>query len=235
MSRSTRRRFFAVAPMGFLLMPWLTVGPASVAQAALSEADASSGIRAALERGAVTAVELLGVNDGFLGNSKVRIALPDTLRKVRSAARLLGMEDQFEALEVGINRAAEAAVPQAKTLLIDAARKVTFKDAIDIVRGGDDSVTRYFRTSAGAQITERFLPIVSKSIGKLGLAQKYDHLAGQARRLGLVKEDQAALDRYVTGKAVDGLFLIIAEKEQSLRADPIGSGSAILKKVFGGL
>ena len=107
--------------------------------------------------------------------------------------------------------------------------------ALDIVRGGDDSVTRYFRSSAGEQNSERFLPIVSRSIGNLGLAKKYDRLASQAGRLGLVKEDQASLDRYVTGKAVDGLFLIIAEKERSLRADPIGSGSAILKKVFGGL
>ena len=192
-------------------------------------------IRATLEKGALAAVELLGVNDGFLGNPKVRIPLPDTLRKVRGAARLFGLEDEFEALEVGINRAAEAAVPQAKALLVDAARKVTVKDALDIVRGGDDSVTRYFRSSAGEQISERFLPIVSRSIGKLGLAKKYDRLASQAGRLGLVKEDQATLDRYVTGKAVDGLFLVIAEKERSLRADPLGSGSAILKKVFGGL
>ena len=201
----------------------------------ISGTESAGGLKEALTQGAGKAVELLGAKDGFLGNPKVRIPLPDTLRKVRGAARLFGLEDEFEALEVGINRAAEAAVPQAKALLVDAARKVTVKDALDIVRGGDDSVTRYFRSSAGEQISERFLPIVSRSIGKLGLAKKYDRLASQAGRLGLVKEDQATLDRYVTGKAVDGLFLVIAEKERSLRADPLGSGSAILKKVFGGL
>jgi|JI10StandDraft_1071094.scaffolds.fasta_scaffold388882_2 hypothetical protein len=234
MSLNVRRSLCALAPMA-ALVPWAGLAWPLSALAALSEQDAASGIRATLEKGALAAVELLGVNDGFLGNPKVRIPLPDSLRKVRSAARIFGLDDEFEALEVGINRAAEAAVPQAKALLVDAARKVTVRDALDIVRGGDDSVTRYFRSSAGEQIGERFLPIVSRSIGKLDLAKKYDRLASQAGRLGLVKEDQASLDRYVTGKAVDGLFLVIAEKERSLRADPLGSGSAILKKVFGGL
>ena len=234
MSRRVRRSLCSLAPMA-ALAPWAGLAWPLNALAALSEQDAASGVRATLEKGALAAVELLGVNDGFLGNPKVRIPLPDTLRKVRSAARVFGMDDEFEALEIGINRAAEAAVPQAKALLVDAARKVTVRDALDIVRGGDDSVTRYFRSSAGEQISERFLPIVSRSIGKLGLAKKYDRLASQAGRLGLVKEDQATLDRYVTGKAVDGLFLVIAEKERSLRADPLGSGSAILKKVLGGL
>ncbi|HPU53811.1 MAG TPA: DUF4197 domain-containing protein [Burkholderiaceae bacterium] len=233
MSDPVRRRCFLV-PLA-VLAPVIALPRAASAQAALSEQDAATGIRAALEKGALAAVELLGVNDGFLGNPRVRIPLPDSLRKVRSAARVFGLDHEFEALEVGINRAAEAAVPQGKALLVEAARKVTVRDALDIVRGGDDSVTRYFRSSAGEQITARFLPIVSKSIGKLDLARKYDRLAGQAGRLGLVKEDQATLDRYVTGKAVDGLFLVIADKERSLRADPIGSGSAILKKVFGGL
>ena len=234
MSLNLRRSLCALAPIA-ALVPWAGLAWPLSALAALSEQDAASGIRATLEKGALAAVELLGVNDGFLGNPKVRIPLPDSLRKVRSAARIFGLDDEFEALEVGINRAAEAAVPQAKALLVDAARKVTVRDALDIVRGGDDSVTRYFRGSAGEQIGERFLPIVSRSISKLELAKKYDRLASQAGRLGLVKEDQASLDRYVTGKAVDGLFLVIAEKERSLRADPLGSGSAILKKVFGGL
>ncbi len=204
------------------------------ARAQLSQSDASSGVRTVLEKGAVAAVEALGVQDGFLGNPKVRIPLPDSLKAARGAAKLLGMDKQFEELEVGINRAAEAAVPQAKALLVDAARKVTVKDAVGIVQGGDDSVTRYFESSAGPQIRERFLPIVTKSISKLGLAQQYDRIASQAGRLGLMREEQSSLDRYVTAKAVDGLFVMIAEKERALRADPIGSGSAILKKVFGG-
>ena len=214
--------------------PLLALPVWRASHAELSQSDAGSGVRALLEKGAVAAVESLGVTDGFLGNPAVRIPLPDSLKAARGAARLLGMDKQFEELEVGINRAAEAAVPQAKALLIDAARKISVKDAIGIVRGGDDSVTRYFESSAGAQIRERFLPIVTKSIGKLGLAQKYDRIASQAGKLGLVREDQSSLDRFVTGKAVDGLFLMIAEKERALRADPIGSGSAILKKVFGG-
>lgn len=232
MCPTTRRRILGFARVS-LMAGLLALVPLRTALAALSEGEASSGIEAALERGASAAVDMLGVNDGFLGNPKVRIALPERLRKVRSAARLLGMDAQFEALEVGINRAAEAAVPQAKALLIEAARKLSVKDAIAIVRGGDDAVTRYFRSSAEAQITARFTPIVASSINKLDLARQYDQLAAQGARLGLVKEDQASLERYVTARAVDGLFRIIAEKERELRADPIGTGSAILKKVFG--
>ncbi|HQN12497.1 MAG TPA: DUF4197 domain-containing protein [Quisquiliibacterium sp.] len=222
-----RRLLLKSAPLAALPVTW-------AAHAEVSQSDAGSGVRTMLEKGAIAAVESLGVTDGFLGNPAVRIPLPDSLKAVRGAARLLGMDKQFDELEVGINRAAEAAVPQAKALLIDAARKITLKDALAIVRGGDDSVTRYFESSAGPQIRERFLPIVSKSIGKLGLTQKYDRIASQAGKLGLVREEQSSLDRFVTGKAVDGLFLMIAEKERALRADPIGSGSAILKKVFGG-
>lgn len=229
---TTRRRILSFTRAN-LLAGLLALVPLRTALAALSEGEASSGIQAALERGASAAVDMLGVNDGFLGNPKVRIALPERLRKVRGAARLLGMDAQFEALEVGINRAAEAAVPQAKALLIEAARKLSVKDAIAIVRGGDDAVTRYFRSSAESQITARFMPIVASSISKLDLARQYDQLAAQGARLGLVKEDQASLERYVTARAVDGLFQIIAEKERELRADPIGTGSAILKKVFG--
>lgn len=232
MCPTTRRRILGFTRVS-LMAGLLALVPLRTALAALSEGEASSGIQAALERGASAAVDMLGVNDGFLGNPKVRIALPERLRKVHSAARLLGMDAQFEALEVGINRAAEAAVPQAKTLLIEAARKLSMKDAIAIVRGGDDAVTRYFRSSAEAQITARFTPIVASSINKLDLARQYDQLAAQGARLGLVKEDQASLERYVTARAVDGLFQIIAEKERELRADPIGTGSAILKKVFG--
>jgi len=227
----TRRQLLRCAPVGTLLV----LLPSAHVRASITQQDALAGIRQALERGAIAAVETLGVTDGFLGNPKVRIGLPDTLRQLRAAAGFLGYTEQLEALEVGMNRAAEAAVPQAKALLVDAARRVTARDALDILRGGDDSVTQYFKGSAGGAITERFLPIVARHVNKLGLAQRYDKLIGQVARLGLVKPEQAGLDRYVTGRAVDGLFLMIAEKERALRADPLGAGSALLKRVFGGL
>ncbi len=208
---------------------WFT----SPASAQLVEKDAASGIRTALERGASVAVEKLGVTGGFSGNPKVRIPLPDSLKQVQKAAKLMGMDKQFNELEASMNQAAEAAVPQARALLVSAVKQMSVKDALGIVSGGEGSATAYFRKASGTAIHAKFLPIVVKATDKVGLKQRYDRLAEQGSKLGLLKENQSSLDGYVTGKAVDGLFLMIAEEEKSIRQDPIGTGSAILRKVFG--
>jgi Protein of unknown function (DUF4197) len=206
---------------------------ASPAGAQLVEKDAASGIRAALERGASVAIEKLGVSGGFSGNPKVHIPLPDSLKQVQKAAKMLGMDKQFSELEASMNQAAEAAVPQARALLVSAVKQMSVKDALGIVSGGEGSATAYFRKASGTAIHAKFLPIVVKATDKVGLKQRYDRLADQGGKLGLLKENQTSLDAYVTGKAVDGLFLMIAEEEKSIRQDPIGTGSAILRKVFG--
>ncbi len=208
---------------------------ASNAQAQLSQVDATSGIKAALQKGADVAVSKLGVTDGFLLNPKVRIPLPPTLKKIRGAAKMLGMDGQFEQLEASMNRAAEAAVPLAKPLLTNAVKQMSVQDAMGILKGGDDSVTNYFKSKTGATLVKQFLPIATQATSKVGLAQQYEKLASQGSKLGLVKEDQKSLDGYIAQKAVDGLFLMIAEEEKGLRANPMAAGSAILQKVFGAL
>ena len=201
----------------------------------VTQTDASDAVKAALRIGATSAVNLLGRTDGFWGNDKVRIPLPDWLQHAESALKMMGQGDQIKALKLGVNRAAEQAVPEAKTLLIDAVTNMTVSDAKGILTGGDDSVTRFFAEKTRASLTTRFLPIVAKTTDNIGLAQQYNSVADSAAKLGLISGDSVRIENYVTGKALDGLYFMIGEEERKIRQDPAGTGSAILTKVFGSL
>ena len=201
----------------------------------LSNSDTASGLKEALTRGAEIAVGQLGKKDGFLGNKRVRIPLPDSLRSVEKAMRAFGMKKQADELIETMNRAAEMAVVEAKPILSGAVKNMGFDDARGILTGGDQAATEYFRRTTSNDIAAKFLPIVKKATAKVGLAAQYNQFAGQAAKLGLLDEKDADLDTYVTHKAMDGLFLMIAEQEKAIRKDPVGTGSAMLKKVFGAL
>jgi hypothetical protein len=201
----------------------------------LSSADASQGVKAALEKGATVAVSLLGREDGFLGNPKVRIPLPGYLEDGAKMLRMIGQGGRVDELVTAMNRAAEQAVPAAKDLLVNAVRTMSVSDAKGILTGGDTSVTQFFVGKTRAPLTERFLPIVTAATQKVKLAEKYNRIADKASGFGLVKKEDANVQRYVTGKSLDGLYLVIGEEERKIRQDPVGSGSAILQKVFGAL
>lgn len=203
--------------------------------AGISNADAASGLRQALTDGASAAVSLLGTENGFLGNPQVKIPLPPVLARVEGAMRTFGMRKQADELVTSMNRAAEAAVPHAKELLVDAARKMTLQDAKGILTGGQTSVTDYFKRATSAQLAQRFLPIVKNATDQVGLAQQYNALAGQASSFGLIKKDQSTIEGYVTQKSLDGLYFMIGEKEKEFRSNPIGATSDIVKRVFGAM
>ncbi len=200
----------------------------------ITNADAIAGVKAALERGSAAAVASLGAENGFLDNPKVKIPLPDGLKQAEKVMKLMGKQKQFDELVVSINRAAESAIPLAKPLLESAIKSMSVADAKSIVSGGDESVTRFFRSKTEKDLAAKFLPIVRQTTDKAGLAREYNSLAGQAASFGAVKEEDAKIENYVTGKALSGLFLMIGEQERAIRKDPVGTGSAILKKVFGG-
>lgn len=202
---------------------------------AISSVDASAGVKEALAKGADYAVSSLGKNGGFLGNDKVKIKLPGYLDKAESALRMFGMGKQADQLVETMNHAAENAVAQAKPILTESIRKMSVKDAKDILTGGEDSVTQYFKRTSTDQLTARFMPIVKQETGKLKLAEQYNKFAGKAASAGLVDPKNADVDSYVTQKAMDGLFVMIAEEEKKLRANPLGAGSELLKSVFGAL
>lgn len=203
--------------------------------AGITDAEATRGLRTALETGALAAVRLLGVPDGFLANPRVRIPLPGALQDASKLLKALGQRQQVEDLEVAMNRAAERAVPMARQLLVDAVRTLTVSDAKAILTGGDTSVTEFFAGRTRQPLTSTFLPVVRQATAKVDLAQKYDRVAGKAVGFGLVKQEDASVDHYVTRKALDGLYLVIGEEERKIRRDPVGTGSALLGKVFGAL
>jgi hypothetical protein len=199
----------------------------------LSNADAVGGLKDALTQGSAAAVLKLGVENGFLGNDKVKIPLPDALKHVEGGLRLLGMQKQADELVTAMNRAAEQAVPDAKALLVGAVKNMSVQDAKGILTGGDTAATEYFRKTTSDQLTQKFLPIVTKATAKVGLAEKYNRIAGKGAQLGLVEARQAKIEDYVTQKTLDGLFLMIAEQEKAIRKDPVGSATGMAKKVFG--
>lgn len=201
----------------------------------ITDGEASSGLTAALEKGALSAIALLGKADGFLGNEKVRIPLPGFLESAGKAMKKLGQGKRIDELVTSMNRAAEAAVPLAKDLLVGAIKSMSVTDAKKILGGGDTSVTTFFADKTRSPLNTTFLPVVTKATEKVGLAQKYNDVAGKASGLGLLKKEDAKIEQYVTAKSLDGLYFMIGEEEKKIRQNPLGSGSAILKKVFGGL
>jgi len=200
----------------------------------LSNTDATSGLRAALEKGSSAAVGKLGQENGFLNNEKVHIPLPRILEKARPLLEMSGRGQQLNDLETAMNHAAEAAVPMAKPLLMDAIKSLTVTDAKRILSGGDTSVTDFFRERTGAKLSVQFLPIVKRVTDRSSLSAKFNGAVGQVNKLGVGKAP-ASVEDYVTERAVDGLFVMIAEEEKEIRRDPIGTGSKILRKVFGAL
>lgn len=201
----------------------------------ISNKDAVGGLKETLSQGATKAVATLGKQDGFLGNPRVKIPLPESLQKVEGLMRRFGKGKQADELVTSMNRAAESAVQEAKPLLLDAVKQMSVEDAKNILSGGDDAATRYFREKTEAPLTAKFLPIVRQATAKAQLAEKYDQFAGAGKRYNLVKEEDAKLEHYVARKALDGMYLMIAEEERAIRQNPVAAAGGLAKKVFGAL
>ncbi|SUD39280.1 Uncharacterised protein [Ectopseudomonas mendocina] len=201
----------------------------------LSQQDASGGLKDALIQGAQVAVKQLGAPGGFSNNPDVRIELPGKLGKAAKTMKMMGMGAQVDQLEASMNKAAEAAVPQAQALLVDAVKKMTVADAKAILSGGNDSATQYLNKSSREQIRAKFLPIVKQATDQVGLAQQYNALAGQAASFGVVDAKSSTVESYVTEQALDGLFEMIAKQEASIRQNPAAAATGLAKKVFGAL
>jgi len=222
-----------LAAIAALVMGWAGETPAQLEN--ITNREAVSALKTALEKGARAAVEQLGREDGFYGDARVKIPLPDALKRTERTLRRFGMGSYADELVLTMNRAAEAAVPEAKQLFVDSVKKMSVQDAKGILTGGETAGTAYFKRTTSDQLRKRFLPIVKKSTAKVGLAQTYNQYAQQAAAFGLVKAEDANLDNYVTQKALDGVYLMVAEEERKIRKDPVGAASSIIKKVFGAL
>ncbi|MDR2876251.1 MAG: DUF4197 domain-containing protein [Methylobacillus sp.] len=214
----------------------LFIAPAhAISLSGISDSEATGGLKDALQQAVSSAVGKLGTADGFFKNAKVKIPLPESMQKAEKAMRMFGMGKQADDLVLKMNRAAEAAVPEGKQLLVDAVKKMTVQDAKDILTGGDDSATQYFKKSTSEALAAKFLPIVQDATKDVKLAQQYDKFAATGLKYGLVKKEQANLEQYVTQKTLDGLYTMMAEEEKAIRQDPLGASTSLIKKVFGAL
>ena len=213
----------------------LSTSVSALSLADLTQQDASAGLKDALTQGAQVAVQELSAPGGFSDNPDVRIELPGNLGKASRSMKMMGMGGQITQLEDSMNKAAEAAVPQAQTLLVDAISKMSVQDAKSILTGPADSATRYLETSSREQIRALFLPVVKDATDQVGLAQQYNTFASQASSFGVVDAKDANIEGYVTERTLDGLFEMMAEQEADIRSNPTEAATSLAKKVFGSL
>lgn len=204
-----------------------------IAAAPLSEADIASGLREALATGTGRAVGRIGVPDGFWANPQLNIPLPENLKKVEKALRALGQGRTVDEFHLSLNRAAEAAVPEALPIFTQAIRGMTLADARQILDGPPNAATEYFRGRTLPALTTRFKPVVMNATNTVGATRKYKELASKVGRYAAGFEVQD-LDAYVTERALAGLFRTLGDEEMKIRRDPAARTSEVLRRVFGG-
>ncbi|MCE4070178.1 MULTISPECIES: DUF4197 domain-containing protein [Pseudomonas] len=211
----------------------LSVNAFALSLSDLSQSDATGGLKDALTQGAQVAVKQLSQPGGFSNDPAVRIELPGKLGKAAKTMKQFGMGAQVDQLEASMNKAAEAAMPQAQTLLVDAVKKMSVTDAKGILQGGEHSATDYLNRSSREQLRAKFLPIIKQATDQVGVAKQYNAFASQAAAFGVVDAKSANIENYVTEEALDGLFKLIAEQEKTIRQNPTAAATGLAKKVFG--
>ena len=201
----------------------------------VSDNDIAAGLKEALGKGVTTAIKTLGKPNGFLLNPRVKIPLPKSLQKLEKGLRIAGQGKSVDAFVASMNNAAEKAVPVAIDVFVDAIKQMSFDDARKILFSGQkDSATQFFRRTSEETLRGKFRPIVEEFTEKTGVTQKYKTMVGKAGFAAqFLGKDATDLDGYVTQKALDGLFLLVADEEEKIRENPIGRTTALLKKVFG--
>jgi len=193
----------------------------------------AAGLKEALTVGTRNAVASTGRVDGFLKNAAIKILLPEKLRGVGKGLRTIGMGQQVDLLEVGMNRAAEQAAPAARQIFINAVKQMTISDARQILSGGDTAATEYFRNKSTDQLTAAFAPIVHQSMENVGVVRQYNKLKQNPLAAEFSQSKDFDLDQYVVGKTMDGLFYMIGEEEKKIRHDPAAQTTALLREIFG--
>ncbi len=203
----------------------------------LTDTEIDGGLKEALFSGVKSAISLLGKENGFLDDARVKIPLPATLVKLEKGMRLAGQGVKVDEFIASMNHAAEKAVPVAVDVFVDSIKQMTFTDAKNILFSKqDDSATQFFRQTTEENLRGKFRPMVEKFTAETGVTQKYKGMVGKLGAFsGILGKDATDLDGYVTQKALDGLFFMVAEEEKKIRKDPIGRTTDLLKKVFGSI
>jgi len=197
----------------------------------LSTPKISDGLKEALVVSTTKAVALTGRHDGFLKNEAIRILLPPKVQALGKGMRMIGMGEQVDELEIGMNRAAEQATPQAKQIFLNAVRNMSFQDARRILTGNDTAATDYFRAVCSTDLTTAFTPIVHNAMKKVGVVRQYKEVIKNAPG-GSVLAGEFDLDQYVVEKTLDGIFTVLGTEEANIRHDPAAQTTDLLKEVF---
>ena len=223
-----------ILTLAFLIVS-IAVGVNAQQKPKVTDSEIAGGLKEALTKGVSTAVQFLGKDNGFLANQRVRIPLPNSLQKLEKGLRVAGQGKAVDDFVASMNHAAEKAVPVAINVFVEAIKKMTFDDARQILMSGkDDSATQFFRKTSEEKLRLKFRPIVEEFTAKTGVTSSYKNMIGKAGFAAqFLGKDATDLDGYVTQKALDGLFLVVADEEKKIRKDPIGQTSALLRKVFG--
>jgi hypothetical protein len=204
----------------------------TVTSGSLTQTDIIAGLKQALEIGTSNAVQWTSRTDGYNKNRLIRIPLPEKVQKTEKLLRMAGMGAQVDAFELSMNRAAERAAPEAKALFVQTIKQMTFADARQILNGRENEATLYFKDKTYQSLSQRFKPLVHTAMAEVGVTNYYQRMT--AGLSGLAVGDSLDLDRYVTGKALDGLFIMLAQEEAKIRNDPAARVTDLLKHVFGG-
>jgi hypothetical protein len=192
----------------------------------------AAGLKEALSTGTVNAVTSVSKMDGYLGNSVIRIPLPENAEKAAKVLSSLGMQQQVDKFIMSMNRAAEKAAPQAKALFINAIREMTFQDAMNILNGNDTAATDYLHAKTSEQLYTAFLPLVKSAMNDVGVTRSYKQMMDKAVATRLVRHEDVDLDQHVTNKALAGLFHMVGQEERKIREDPAARVTDLLRKVF---
>jgi len=199
----------------------------------LTEKDAADGIREALVKGTGESVKLVTNIDGYFGNPEIKIPFPPEAKEVESKLRSIGLGKKVDEVILSLNRAAEDAGKEATKIFVDAIKGMSIKDAINIVKGENDAATKYLNRTTSPQLNAKFQPIIKVSLDKVDATKQWEELVKTYNKIPFVKKMNPNLPEYVTGKAIDGLFVMVAKEELKIRQDPMARTSEILKKVFG--
>ncbi len=211
------------------------LGKVPGATSGVDDRTGAAGIKEALGRGTENAVKSLAKTDGYFGNQTVKILMPKDIQRVADAAKMAGAQKQVDEFILSMNRAAEAAAPEAAKYFGDAIRAMSVDDVRGILSGGDSAATDFFRRTTGDKLHAAFKPVVSKKVGEVGATKAYTDLMGKAGGLTSVLGGGKSLDldEYVTNKALDGLFATVAVEEKKIRTNPAARTTDLLKTVFG--
>jgi len=199
----------------------------------LSDAKIGSGLKEALKIGTENAIRFTGKLDGYFRNQAIKLLMPEKLQTMEKTLRAVGLGPQVDEFILSMNRAAERAAPAAKQIFWNAIGEMTFQDAKKILSGNETAATDYFKAKTTDKLTTAFRPIVGEATNEVGVTRQYKELVGGFQSIPFVKTETVDIDQYVTAKALDGLFYVVAQEEKKIRTDPAARVTDLLKEVFG--